>query len=56
MGRTLATPPFAKLAALENAILRTPIPEQRAALQAAGAPISATSIGTATPRRGVMPI
>ncbi|CAN5625756.1 glutathione S-transferase family protein [soil metagenome] len=56
ISRTLTTPPFAKLAVLENAVLRTPIPEQRAALQAAGAPISAASLGTATPRRGVMPI
>jgi len=56
IGRTLATPAFARLAALENAILRTPIPEQRAALQAAGAPISKTSFGAATPRRGVMPV
>ena len=56
MSRTLATPPFARLAALENAILRTPIAEQRDALRAAGAPISATSFGTATPRRGVMPL
>ena len=56
MNRTLATPSFARLAALEDAILRTPIPEQRDALRAAGAPISETSFGTATPRRGVMPL
>jgi glutathione S-transferase len=56
IARTLATPPFTRLAAFENAIVRTPIPEQRAVLQAAGAPISATSFGTAEPRRGVMPI
>jgi glutathione S-transferase len=55
MGRTLATPAFTKLAALENAIARTPIAQQRAALQQAGAPISAESFGTDTPRRGVMP-
>lgn len=56
MDRTLATPLFVRLAALEDAILRTPIPEQRAALTAAGAPISAESVGTAVPRRGVMPL
>jgi glutathione S-transferase len=56
MGRTLATPAFTKLAALEDAIARTPIPQQRAALQAIGAPISATSFGSDTPRRGVMPV
>lgn len=56
IARTLATPPFGKLAALEVAIARTPIAQQRAVLQAAGAPISAESFGGDTPRRGVMPI
>jgi len=56
MGRTLSTSPFVKLAALENAIARTPIAEQREVLKAAGAPISAESIGEATPRRGMMPL
>lgn len=56
MGRTLATPAFAKLAALENAIARTPIARQRGVLQQAGAPISAESFGTDMPRRGLMPI
>jgi glutathione S-transferase len=56
IGRTLATPPFATLARLEDAILRTPIPEQREVLRAAGAPISAESLGATTPRRGMMPI
>jgi hypothetical protein len=55
MGRTLATPAFARLATLENAIARTPIAQQRAALVQAGAPISAESFGGDTPRRGVMP-
>ena len=55
MGRTLATPAFARLAALENAIARTPIAQHRAALVQAGAPISAESFGSGTPRRGVMP-
>jgi glutathione S-transferase len=52
--RTLATPPFTRLAALENAIARTPIAQQREVLKAAGAPISAESVGAPTPRRGVM--
>ena len=56
MARTLAMPAFEKLAALENAIARTPLPQQRDALKALGAPISAESYGTASPRRGVMPI
>ncbi|MBN9486064.1 MAG: glutathione S-transferase family protein [Alphaproteobacteria bacterium] len=56
IGRTLATPPFTKLAALEDAILRTPIPQQRETLKGLGAPISSETYGTAVPRRGVMPI
>jgi len=56
IGRTLATPPFARLATLEDAIVRTPIADQRGVLTAAGAPISAESFGSATPRRGMMPL
>lgn len=56
MARTLALPVFEKLAALENATARRPIAEHREALRAAGAPLSATTYGMATPRRGVMPI
>ena len=56
MARTLATPAFAKLAAIEDAVLRTPIPEQRERLRAVGAPISAESYATASPRRGMMPL
>jgi glutathione S-transferase len=56
MGRTLATDPFQKLAAIENAILRVPVPQQREALVALGAPISKETYAAASPRRGVMPI
>ena len=56
MARTLASPPFAKLAAIEDAVLRTPIPEQRDKLRSVGAPISADSYAGASPRRGVMPV
>lgn len=56
MARTLATPAFAKLAKIEDAILRTPIARQRDALKALGAPVSAETFSTTTPRRGVMPI
>jgi glutathione S-transferase len=55
MGRTLATAAFAKLARLEDGILRTPIGEQRAALRTLGAPVSAESYGGPAPRRGIMP-
>ena len=51
-----ASPPFAKLAALEDGVLRTPIAEQREKLQSLGAPISADTLAAASPRRGVMPI
>jgi len=54
--RTLATPALKKLAAIENAISRTPIPQQRGVLAALGAPLSAVSYGAAEPRRGVMPV
>ena len=56
MTRTLASPPFAKLAALEEGVLRTPIAEQREKLRSLGAPISADTLAAASPRRGVMPI
>jgi glutathione S-transferase len=56
MARTLALPAFERLAPLENATARRPIAEHREALLAAGAPLSATTYGSATPRRGVMPI
>jgi hypothetical protein len=35
-------------------MLRTPIPAQRAALAAAGAPVSAETVGGDVPRRGMM--
>jgi glutathione S-transferase len=52
--RVLALECLAKLQPFEAVMLRTPIPEQRAALAAAGAPVSAESVGGAVPRRGVM--
>jgi len=56
MARTLAAAPFQKLARIEDAILRIPPVEQRAALIALGAPVSSETYATASPRRGVMPI
>ncbi len=56
MGRTLATDPFRKLAAIEDAVLRVPVPQQREALKAMGAPVSRETYAAAAPRRGVMPI
>ncbi|HWB44753.1 MAG TPA: hypothetical protein VG900_04870, partial [Hyphomicrobiaceae bacterium] len=56
MTRTLALPAFEKLAALENATVRRPIAEHRDALRTVGAPLSAQTYATTTPRRGVMPL
>ena len=56
IARTLATPAFTRLAALEDAILRTPIAEQRDRLRSLGAPVSAETLAAASPRRGVMPL
>jgi hypothetical protein len=56
MARTLAEPAFVKLAGIEDAILRTPIAEQRDTLRKLGAPVSADTYGGPAPRRGVMPI
>jgi hypothetical protein len=55
MARTLAHPAFAKLARIEDAVLRTPIAEQRDALRLLGAPVSADTYAGPAPRRGVMP-
>lgn len=50
----LAEPAFAALRPFEKICLRTPVLEQRAALGAAGAPLSETTWGTATPREGIL--
>ena len=52
-GRGLALPAFERLQPFEKAMRRVPIAEQRAALAAAGAPLTAETYGTAVPRRGV---
>jgi glutathione S-transferase len=54
VARVLASEPFARLAPFEDAAIRTPIPEQRRVLGELGAPLTAESFATATPRRGVM--
>ena len=52
--RVLAQECFVKLQPFEAVMLRTRIPDQRACLAAAGAPLSAETMGTDAPRRGVM--
>lgn len=54
VGELLGHPAFQKLAAFEQLCLRTPIPNHRAALLAAGAPVSAETVGGAEPRRGIL--
>jgi glutathione S-transferase len=56
IGRTLASPALAKLAKIEEAVLRIPIAQQRDALKALGAPISPETYAASSPRRGVMTI
>ncbi len=48
--RVLALPAMQKLARYEDCTLRLPLPEQRAALIAAGAPLSSETMGTCAPR------
>lgn len=51
--RVLATEGFARLQPFEDLSIRTPLMKHRAALQAAGAPISTETLGTTEPRPGV---
>jgi hypothetical protein len=50
--RVLALECFTRLQPFEALMLRTRVPEQRAALLAAGAPLTADTYGTDRPRRG----
>lgn len=51
--RAWALPAFQALATYENAMLGTPLPEQRSLLASMGAPLSDTTWGNATPRYGL---
>ena len=52
--RVLALSCLAQLQPFETLMMRTPIPQQRDALRAVGAPLTATTLATTTLRRGVM--
>ena len=52
IARVLASAPFRRLKPYEERSIRTPPAECRAALAEMGAPLTADSYGTATPRRG----
>lgn len=54
VNRVLALPAFQKLMPFEELCLRTPIQNHRSALQDAGAPVSAITLGMAEPRRGII--
>lgn len=54
--RVLALDSFRKLRPYEDAMMRTPIPQQRAALAQMGAPLMHESYATTQPRRGMMRI
>ena len=56
VARVLATEGFQRLAPFEERLLRTPIPQIRAALDEMGAPLMRDTYGLAAPRRGVMPL
>jgi glutathione S-transferase len=53
--RALGSGPFQRLRPYEERLIRTPVAEHRRVLAELGAPLSADTVGTATPRRGVMP-
>ncbi|SEM26936.1 Glutathione S-transferase [Pseudoxanthomonas sp. GM95] len=52
--RMFALPAFARLAKIEDTIARVPLPEQAPVLRALGEPVSAETLGTTMPRKGVM--
>ncbi len=54
--RVLALESFTKLQPFEDLMMRTPPAEQRAALAKIGAPLTAETYGTTTPRKGLMKI
>jgi glutathione S-transferase len=56
VSHVLNHPSFGKLQPFEDLLLRTPIPNHRAALGDAGAPLSPGTLGTSTPRRGALTI
>jgi glutathione S-transferase len=54
--RVLGLPSFQKLKPFENKMLRTPIPQQRAALAEMGAPVMRETYGSDHPKPGLMRI
>jgi glutathione S-transferase len=54
VARALAHEGFRRLAPFEELSLRTPLADHRKALAGHGAPLTAESFGTTTPRRGIL--
>jgi glutathione S-transferase len=54
--RVLSLEAFARLKPFEDRLMRTPIPQHRAALAELGAPLSPESYATSVPRAGIMRI
>jgi glutathione S-transferase len=54
VARVLDHPAFVRLRPFEDLSLRTPIARHREALEQAGAPVTADTLGTQSPRRGVL--
>ncbi len=54
VGRVLGADAFARLRRFEEKCARTPLAQHRAALAELGAPLTAETYGTPTPRRGIM--
>jgi len=54
--RVLASPPFQAVRPFEDKMIRTPPAEHRTSLATLGAPLTAESLGTTVPRRGVMSV
>jgi glutathione S-transferase len=52
VNRVLAQECLARLQPFETVMMRMPIRDHRDALRAAGAPLTASTLGTDTPRRG----
>ena len=52
--RVLEHPSFVRLRPFEDLLLRTPIPQHREVLRQAGAPITTVTLGTSTPRPGIL--
>jgi glutathione S-transferase len=56
VARLLASDPLRRLQPIEDRLIRTPVAEHRAALAELGAPLTAETLGTPEPRRGIMQI